>query len=213
MRAALLVLAGSLFCTPAVAAPSAPGRVEFEVLRQGRPFGRHVVTVTERNGELVADSHARLRADLGPLTLFRYEQTCRETWRDGVLISLRCTTRRNGRGANVEAARADGVMRVTGGAAPLSLPLTTLPSNWWSRPPVSVRELINTETGDRMPVRITSMGREEHNGVSANRVRVQGTLTLDLWYDDAGRWIGCAFTAEGQHVEYRLVSPVAAAPR
>lgn len=213
MKHALLALALSCFCAPAFAAPSAPGRLEFEVLRQGQPFGRHTVTVSEVDGALVAESQAQLRANLGPVTVFRYEQTCRETWRGGALQDLDCTTQRNSRRTNVVASPGDGAMRVTGRGVETAFPLTALPSNWWSKPPASVREFINTETGGRMPVRITRMGRETYNGIAAERVRVQGTLTLDLWYDDAGRWVGCVFTTQGQRIEYRLVSPLSQAPR
>lgn len=213
MKAALLSLAFVSISAPAFAAPSAPGRLEFEVLRQGQPFGRHTVTVSEVNGALVAESQARLRATLGPVAVFRYEQTCRETWRDGALQDLACTTQRNNRRTNVVAAPNAGAMRVTARGVETAFPLTAMPSNWWSKPPASVREFINTETGTRMPVRITRIGRETYNGIDAERVRVQGTLTLDLWYDDAGRWVGCVFTTQGQRIEYRLVSPVSQAPR
>ncbi len=47
------------------------------------------------------------------------------------------------------------------------------------------------------------MGREnftlDGRTIQADRVRVQGTLTSDLWYDAEGRWVGCAFTAGPAH--------------
>ncbi len=67
-----------------------------------------------------------------------------------------------------------------------------------------------------MRVRVTNMGREtidvEGQRIQADRVRVQGTLTVDLWYDAQGRWVGCEFTARGQRVEYRLTTALSSAP-
>jgi len=63
---------------------------------------------------------------------------------------------------------------------------------------------------------VTDMGRESFDvggtQIQAQRIRVQGTLTVDLWYDTSGRWVGCSFTARGQNVTYRLASPRTSAP-
>jgi hypothetical protein len=200
---------------PALAA-STPGHVQFEVMREGHSFGRQGVTVSMRNGGLTAETNANLHAGLGPLTLFSYTQRCSESWRDGALTSLQCSTRQNGRIKSVQGRLADGSLRMNGTAGALTFAPGTLPTSWWTRPPASTREMINSETGDRLPVRIITIGRETiiANGVriAADHIRVQGTLAVDLWYDDAGHWVGCAFTAQGQHMTYRLLTPPADGP-
>jgi hypothetical protein len=40
--------------------------------------------------------------------------------------------------------------------------------------------------------------------IDARHVRMTGTLTVDLWYDASGRWVGCVFTARGQEIRYVL---------
>ena len=40
--------------------------------------------------------------------------------------------------------------------------------------------------------------------IEARHVRMTGTLTVDLWYDASGRWVGCAFSARGQDIRYVL---------
>ena len=213
MRSMLFALAASLvLIAPAHAGPSAPGRVEFEVLRNGSPFGRHVVNVTGGQGAFSVASEIELRVAAGPLTLFRYEQACNERWRSGALAGLSCSTLKEGRRTEVSAQPDGDALRVNGAAFPLNV----WPTTWWTRPPEGVSTMLNTETGSNMPVRVSRMGREtiEAGGtrVSAERLRVQGTLTVDLWYDDAGRWVGCSFTARGQTITYRLVTPLTSAP-
>lgn len=201
---------------PAQAAPSAPGRLEFEVLRNGQPFGRHVVSVTQSANSFRVQSNVALRVGAGPLTLYRHDQTCSETWRDGALAGLDCSTLKEGRRTRVSAMQRAGSLHVTGAQGARDFPLDAWPTTWWTRPPTNISTMLNTETGAPTTVRVTRMGRETIQvggaSIEAERFRVQGTLTVDLWYDDEGRWVGCAFTARGQHVTYRLASPRTAGP-
>lgn len=217
MRSLILpALAALCLSSAATAAPSDDGQLRFDVTRNGQPFGQHTITVSDVGDTLRARSQVALRANVGPLTVFRLEQTCTETWSDGVLAALDCSTLKDGRRTRVRAALQDGRLRVTGAEGENWFPLGVFPTSWWTRPPSDATTLLDTETGAPMPVRVTRMGREtiEVGGrqIQADRIRVQGTLTADLWYDAQGRWVGCEFTARGQRVEYRLASPLSAAP-
>ncbi|WP_395648240.1 DUF6134 family protein [Terricaulis sp.] len=211
------IAALSLSTAPASAAPSAAGRTEFEVLRNGQPFGRHVITVSGSGDHLTAQSALSMSASAGPITLFRYEQNCTETWSGGSLAGLRCSTLKDGRHMRVSAAVQRQMLQVTGARGQTAFPLGTFPTSWWTRPPeATALSLLNTETGQPMPVRVTRIGRETimvaGRPVQAEHIRVQGTVTADLWYDENGRWIGCSVTIRGQHITYRLASPLDAAP-
>jgi hypothetical protein len=183
---------------------------------EGRPFGRQSVVVTAQDGGLDVRTDAALRASLGPLTLFSYTQDCTVTWRGGALTGLRCETRQNGRTKSVEGDLAAGMLRMRGITGSVAFSPATLPTSWWTRPPLSTREMINTETGARLPVRVALIGREiiVANGerMQADHIRVIGTLSVDLWYDAQGHWVSCAFVAQGQHMTYRLMTPPSAGP-
>ncbi|MBL8548334.1 MAG: hypothetical protein JNJ73_00010 [Hyphomonadaceae bacterium] len=215
MRA--LIFAIALLAPTSAFAASTPGRVAFDVFRNGQPFGTHVVEVTARDGRLEVASRAELRAGLGPLTVFHYEHVCREAWTGGALVALECSTLRNGKRVRVEARRENGVLKVANGAGEVQFPASALPTSWWTKPPTSLTSMIDTETGLRRPLRVVDLGRGPIDvggrRIEAQRIRIEGALAADLWYDDAGRWIGCAFTARGQRIEYRLVSPLQSAPR
>jgi hypothetical protein len=212
----LAALAAFSLSTAATASPSDAGRLVFDVTRNGHAFGQHSVTVSSAGEGLRAQSRVTLRANVGPLTVFRLEQTCSETWRNGVLAGLNCSTLKDGRRTQVRAELRNGRLRVIGADGENWFPLGAIPTSWWTRPPAGTTTLIDTETGEPMRVRVTRMGREtiEVGGrrIQADRIRVQGTLTADLWYDAHGRWVGCAFTARGQRIEYRLSTPLSAAP-
>lgn len=212
---ACAALAAMCLTGAAAATPSTGGRTVFEVLRNGQPFGRHTITVSGAPGNLRAESQVALRAAMGPVTVFRLEQRCLETWRDGTLAALDCSTLKDGRRTRVRADRQEDRLRVRGADGEAWFPLTALPASWWTRPPQGAT-LINTETGERMRARVTHAGREvitvAGRRIEADRVRVSGAVVGDLWYDTRGRWVACAFTARGQNVQYRLTTPPAAAP-
>lgn len=212
----LAALAALFLSTAASAAPSDAGRLVFDVTRNGQPFGRHSITVSGAGDSLRAESRVALRANAGPITVYRLEQTCSETWSDGALAGFACSTLKDGRRTQVRGEVRNGRLRVIGAEGETYFPLGAFPTSWWTRPPAGATTLIDTQTGEPMRVRVTNMGRETISvggaQVQAERIRVQGTLTADLWYDAQGRWVGCAFTARGQRVEYRLSTPLSAAP-
>lgn len=212
----------ALFCLALLASAAAPaeaatsGRVEFEITRNGNPEGRHVVAVRAAGDAVTVSSEVSIRVRAGPLTLYRYQQRCQESWTAGALASFDCSTTKNGRRTDVTARRQDEGLVVAAGGEDLRFPLGALPTSWWTKPPTSARTLINVETGRAMPVTITRVGREmltiDGTAIAVERIRVAGTATADLLYDAQGRWIGCEFTASGQRFIYRLVSAPSAAP-
>jgi Family of unknown function (DUF6134) len=157
-----------------------------------------------------------LRVKAGPLTLYRYEHGCSERWLRGALDEITCETLRDGRRTRVEGQAEDGRLRVSGAAGSAYFGADARLTSWWTRPSLSFTSMIDAETGARMPLRVTDQGREMINvggaPLRANRIRVRGTLTVDLWYDEQGRWVGCAFNARGQRIEYRLASQISDAP-
>lgn len=212
----VMLAAAATFCgLSAYADERKPGRVEFQVFRNGEPFGKQSVTVSSEGGQLVARSAADLKVDLGPINVFRYRQTCSETW-NGALASLDCATLKDGRTTKVQGLVKDAAFHVSAGKSAKAYPAASIPTAWWSRPPLGSYEMINTETGKPLAVNVTLIGRETItvNGakVEADHIRVSGTLTVDLWYDDAGHWVDCAFSMSGQNMTYKLLTPSASAP-
>jgi hypothetical protein len=81
MRKTALAAAAALLLTgAAVASPPEAGRTEFEILRNGQPFGRHTIVVTGSGDDFRAQSSVSMRATMGPVTVFRLEQSCVGTW-------------------------------------------------------------------------------------------------------------------------------------
>lgn len=216
---ASLALAGP--ATGAIPADPRGGEtISFNVYRGNTDFGTHEVRFSREGDDLVAAISVRLRAGLGPVTVFRYEHDSVERWRDGQLISLEGETLKDGDRFPVEATR-NGQGVVSEGVLPEgarhseTFPDDILPSSHWRGYEEDLRSILNTEHGDAMNVRITDLGMEEIEAdggtLRARRIRLEGTLTVDLWYDENGFWAGCEFEARGQRIRYvRQANPASA---
>ncbi|MFZ4122641.1 MAG: DUF6134 family protein [Caulobacterales bacterium] len=212
----LLVAFFALFCASQAYAATNPGRLEFNVTRNGQPFGSHRVEVSQAGNELIVRNVVALRANVGPVTAFRYEHTCTERWRQGSLQGLQCQTLKDGRRLRMSASTTATGIETQGPQGVHRFPLTAAPTSWWTRQTLQATAFIDTETGASMPVSVTPMGRETISvagrSVVADRFRVLGSIALDVWYDQQGHWVRCAFTARGQRIEYQLTSPISSAP-
>ncbi|GLK52207.1 DUF6134 family protein [Maricaulis virginensis] len=197
MKTLVLTLLSTAFASPAPVPAEPPADIVFDVLRNGQAFGRHEVRFDEGEaGELLVDIDIELRAGLGPITVFRYEHAAEEVWRDGQLVSLEAETLKDGDRIAVDVERGDTGL------------IDLMPSSHWLGYDPAERRILNTETGEAMPVEIEDLGLETvetaSGEIEARRIRMTGTLTVDLWYDAEGRWVGCAFEARGQSIRYVL---------
>src|SRR5262245_55707511 len=111
---ALAALAAFCLTGAASATPSDAGRAVFDVTRNGQPFGRHTIAVTGSGDALRAQSEVDFRVDVGPMTMYRLEQNCTETWANGALASLSCNTLKDGHRTRVQAEQRNGRLRVVG---------------------------------------------------------------------------------------------------
>lgn len=221
---ALLLLAG-----PAIADDSAPpeivrvqsdfawtpkdgDEIAFDVLRKGKPFGSHSVTFkVAPDGTLTATTDVRLKAGLGPITLFHYALDASETWKDGALVALKGAVDDDGKDGSVTA-RADGeALAVAGTEYSGQVSRDILPASHWNVAQTRATELLSTEDGEIIKVKVSDKGQDTvmvaGKRVEATRYLMDSDIDVDLWYDSEGRWVKLAFVARGQQIDYVLARP------
>ncbi|MEO0465769.1 MAG: DUF6134 family protein [Pseudomonadota bacterium] len=192
-------------------APQAGDVISFDVLRQGNEFGRHEVRFDEaENGDLLVETEVRLRAGLGPITLFRYRLETEERWRDGQLIALSGDVNDDGSKESVTAVSESGQLVIDGDGFSGSLDLGILPASHWNVGQTKVEQLLSSENGEILDVAVLPQGREtitvDGETVEANKFLMDSDIDVSLWYDDSGRWLKLSFEARGQAIEYVLNS-------
>ena len=107
-RLVLLALLAAFGPAPAYAV-DAGSTLNHVVYCNGYPVGSSVIRFVHEGDELVVESSAAIKVEIGPLTLFAYQFTSREVWRGDTLVSLDTKTDDNGRHMAVTGrAAADG---------------------------------------------------------------------------------------------------------
>ncbi len=196
---------------PRVWEPAGGEVIEFNVFRKGQPFGEHKLSFERSaNGDLKVENDIRLTARFGPIVVYRYRHQSTETWSDGRLIALEGETRKEGDDFDVNATADGDALNVMGTLFEGAVDPQIVPSSHWNRAEVYSDRILSSESGELLEVSTSQIGREtlEIGGeaVDATRYRLVSDLTVDLWYDQEGRWVKCAFEARGQNIEYVLKS-------
>lgn len=209
MLAALVLLA------PAPALAARPGIVEFEVIMNGSPVGRHRVEVREDGGAVTADVRIDMKGRVGPIG-FTYAHSCTERYAGTRLQSLDCVDREGRRTQTVRASREGEGLRIAGPRNSGLAPASVVPTSWWNAAILRQSQVLDTRNGRVIPLRVERIGAEtltaDGRQVAATRYRVRGSATADLWYDGEGRWLKMQFRLRGQSFVYRKLTPIASAP-
>ena len=106
------------------------------------------------------------------------------------------------------ATAAEGGLDVIGVAFKDMQRSTVIPSTHWNIEEMRQPAMFSTETGAMLPIAVTDLGVEKvktgEGVIDARKFLVKSELTAAFWYDASGRWVKCAFEAQGSKVEYVL---------
>jgi hypothetical protein len=182
---------------------------DFRVTLDGRDIGSHSYRLEQSGDGARLRSEARFDVRLLFFSAYRYEHEAVEHWQGGCLRSLESKTVTNGRRIAVSARDSGGELAVERPAGRETLRGCVLTFAYWDSRILEASALLNSQTGELVPVRIESLGTEsviaEGRQLLATRHRIGGTgLQIDLWY--AGdRWVGLeALTEGGRRLRYEL---------
>jgi hypothetical protein len=207
VTALVLMLAAPAFAQPAWQ-PSSGDKLEFDVFRDGGRFGKHVVVFSKSGEDLTVDSDIELKVSLGPIDLFHYVHDVTETYSAGKLMSVRARTKQDGKWKTLAANAVEGGLRVAGAAFKGIQPGLVIPSTHWNIEEMRQPAMFSTETGAMLPMSVTDEGIQKvktgQGMIDARKFTVKSDLTASFWYDAAGRWVKCAFEAQGSTIEYVL---------
>ena len=180
----------------------------FSVLRDGDEFGEHIVRFEVEDDEVRVESDIELEVKFGPIRVFHYLHDSEEVWQNGQLVFLEGETKKEGDDYTVVAERAGDALNVNGTLFSGDIAPTITPSSHWNISQVMGERILSTESGEILDIEVSQLGEEtiEAGGqsITAQRYRLVSDLTVDLWYDEAGRWVKCEFDARGQTIEYVL---------
>jgi hypothetical protein len=208
-REVLGLAAAGLFwrSSPAMALPAS---LQFKVFRKGDEIGMHRVTFTPTAAGFDVDVDVELAVKMAFITVFRYRQTARDSWKGGNLVSADYKTDDDGKRTELLVREQSGRLKVDGPAGSAEAPLGTMTDlAFWNESIVDAPRLVDSQTGQigtmrtqsRNRERITVKGRE----VDATRYTVSGSENRGgkVWYVDR-EWVKASFVTRGEALDYVL---------
>ena len=193
----LLALVFGVFATvPASAAgQSVPQTLEFNIAHEGDVVGYHRVTFRRDGDRLMIHSELKIEVEVLFVTVYRYQQTRDEVWRNGKLIALASKADDDGTQHNIKgAAGADGGLKVTSGKDSWTLPAESVPASYWNMSMVTAKgPLVDSLSGKILPQRVVKLGLETVRAggrdIVASHYRLEAKRPRDVWCDANGRWV------------------------
>jgi len=187
----------------------------FRVFLDEAPIGRHSFTLRREGDESELRSEARFEVKLLFVTVYRYAHRAVERWRGNCLASLTASTDDDGQRQSVEARSGAGVpgpgrLDIVRREGSQSLQGCVMTYAYWNPDILQQARLLNAQTGEWDPVRISDAGEERIavRGVSvaARRYRIAGPQhPIDVWYSAQREWLALESTvAGGRKLRYRI---------
>jgi hypothetical protein len=193
------------------AASSEPQTWNFRVLLDGRDVGEHRFTVRSTAAEREVRSEARFDVRLLIVNAYRYRHEAVERWEGNCLRSVAARTETNGDTLAVAAASKAGRLVVERPGSSEEHEGCVMSFAYWNPQILAASRLLNPQTGEVLPVKITPQGAEtlsvrgERRAAQRHRIDARD-LQIDLWYAD-GRWVALeAPVAGGRRLRYELVA-------
>ena len=211
MRFLVMLAAVMLAPIQAMAQPWQPAngdKLAFDVTRDGGALGTHIVSFARDGNTLTVKTAVALKVEFGPITFFDYSHDVTETYQGSKLTWVGSRTKKDGKWKTLSAEAVEGGLQVKGAEFKGLLKGVVIPSSHWNADEMKQPAMFSTETGKLLPMKVVDRGVEQIKAggttIDARRFDVTSELKASFWYDAKGRWVKCAFTAEGSKIEYVL---------
>lgn len=210
MRAAIAWI--TLLITPLVGLPALaePREWTFRVFLDEQEIGRHTFRLTASGEHRELRSEARFDVRVLFIDALQYRHEAVETWYGDCLQSLEARTRTNDVREFVSADAGPGQLVVAHRRGNERHDGCVMSFAYWNPRILTADRLLNSQTGELLPVRVTPQGDEtiavRGRPVTAQRHRLSaGKLAIDLWYADH-EWVALESPAVGgRRLRYELI--------
>jgi hypothetical protein len=212
-----MLMAGALAATtvPALARAAVPpaGKLNFNILRQGKPFGRYGVVFVKDGETLTVTTDVAMSYKIAGISTFDYKHHCEEIWRGGKFVALHSRTVRDNRRDQIEtvsAIREPYAIQITTSKSRFVVPVSAAPFTHWNSATLK-GTLFNPQDGKRLEFAAQQVGRDPFPLASGAPIKAEhwmlrGDQQIDEWYDDSGVWAGLrGVFPDHSIVEYRRI--------
>ena len=204
--AAAAVLA-AVPASPTRAAHEIPGAgLGFVVHRGDSPIGTHRISFARSGDELAVETITDIAVRIAFITVYRYSQTVRQTWRTGRLQSLDARTDDNGEVRTLRVRPGPDGLVVDGPSGRRVVALDIHPTGYWNRDIVGRTQLLDVGDGDILTIAAQPAGARtlklDDRLVEAQLYRFTGDITAEAGYSPEGEWVSLLLITRGNEIKY-----------
>ena len=129
---------------------------------------------------------------------------------NGHLVALDSETDDNGTQHKLSAALKGAALQVEADGKPAQVDKNIIPASLWNPELVRQSVMLDTQTGQVMPISVVDGGSEqvtvESGPAPAHRYTIKGKFSQDVWYDSRGRLVQSQLVArDGSVITYKLI--------
>lgn len=192
-----LILGGASLAMAPGLALAAPGRIAFQVFRNGTKVGEHQLVFSGDDDNRVITTNVAMTVKVGPVPVYKYKHTAVEKWAGGKWASIDTTTDGNGKVTKASARAMGSYVAITGPGGAQRGPADAMPLSHWN-PASFGKPLFNQQEGKMLKVRCTQ--------VAPGHWSVRGEAEIDDFYDASGVWVALKGKLEdGSKMEYKRI--------
>ena len=192
-----LILGGASLAMAPGLALAAPGRIAFQVFRNGTKVGEHQLVFSGDEDNRVITTNVAMTVKVGPVPVYKYKHTAVEKWAGGKWASIDTTTDGNGKVTKASARAMGSYVAITGPGGAQRGPADAMPLSHWN-PASFGKPLFNQQEGKMLKVRCTQ--------VAPGHWSVRGEAEIDDFYDASGVWVALKGKLEdGSKMEYKRI--------
>jgi hypothetical protein len=195
---------------------------EFDIFVDGSCAGTSSLKISEFNdGRTVIATEADVKISY-IVYAYKYQFRGSETWRDGKFLRLESQSADGGKRSSVvsEATKAGSRCSINGGAF-AKMPTVSLTTNFWYWPESLEKQpaftLLESDIGGGLDVACRLVGTEQlqvgDQAVTCRHYQLTGGNTIDLWFDEASRFVCKKCVEDGHPTEVRLTRVRDIAPK
>ena len=194
-------------------------KIEFDIYRNNKLIGYHIFSFDKVDGLLKVKSEIKFEIKKLGVTLYDYQVTGTEVYKDGNLIQFNSKTNQNGKSKYVNIKTKNGELVVDGSSYKGKAPADFLIGTWWNHSLVKAPAQISAVSGRIIKQKVNFLGKEtlNFNGAEIDtlhfnfsstdtNLKKDKKLNTDVWYDEKTlNWVKASFKKKGSW-EYKLIS-------
>jgi hypothetical protein len=171
----------------ATAPAAVPDRRLFDIFRDGNKIGTELIEIDKDGDTTSVKFTTRISVVVMFIQAYHFEHSATETWTDGRFVSYTALTDDNGTKYDVSAVVKDDKMDLDVDGTHSEAAPDLIPASWWSKDFINRTDMLDSETGKPISVKVADLGDEPivRNGATeqVHHYKISGGVNRDLWFD------------------------------